>query len=73
MARYWLSQKYDLSADDLVALLRSNEGLKILEAVMGDARPLWWKHFTRRQRRGQLRSELKELQKQLDLLDEENS
>jgi len=28
MAKYWLARRYDISADDLTALLRSEEGLK---------------------------------------------
>lgn len=32
-----------LSADELGVLLRSERGFEILEAVMGDAKPAWWR------------------------------
>lgn len=44
---YWLSRKTEMSADALVSLLRSEEGLDILEAIIGEARPTWWKNFAR--------------------------
>src|SRR4051812_44170624 len=47
MCRYWLSNKYNLGADDLAALLRSDEGFHVLEAIIGDAKPVWWRAFKR--------------------------
>ena len=44
---YWLSRKTEMSADALTALLRSDAGFETLEAIMGDARPDWWKQFRR--------------------------
>src|SRR5262245_2214534 len=45
MARYWLAERYDLSAEHLAALLRSDEGLQFLEAIMDGAKPAWWRRF----------------------------
>lgn len=69
MARYWLSQRYDLSADDLTALLRSEEGFKILEAIMGQARPIWWRRFKRKTKREHLREQIKQFELELEGLD----
>ncbi len=61
MCRYWLASKYKLSADDLCALLRSDDGLSFLRAIMGDARPMWWKRFEQSVRRSELRRAQKAL------------
>jgi hypothetical protein len=66
LCRYWLESKYRLSSDDLVALLRTDEGFHILEAVMGDAKPLWWRDFKRSVKRAELRREQKRIQMALD-------
>lgn len=55
MCRYWLSEKYKLSADDLAALLRSDEGFEYLTAIIGDSKPVWWRAFKRSVRRAELR------------------
>lgn len=66
LCRYWLQEKYNLSADNLVALLREDEGLQILEAVMGEAKPIWWRDFRRSVKRAELRRQQKAIQKALD-------
>jgi hypothetical protein len=66
---YWLARKHDMTSEALAALLRSEEGLNFLEAIMGNARPLWWKAFKRRLRRAKLRSDIQELQRELELED----
>lgn len=66
MCRYWLENKYRFSSDDLAALLRSNEGFQILEAVMGDAKPVWWAGFKRGVKRAELRRQQKLIQKALE-------
>lgn len=68
-AEFWLQGKYDLSADALAELLRSEHGLDFLEAILGNARPVWWRLFKRRQKRAQLRDEIKRLQHEFDLAD----
>jgi len=64
--RYWLENKYSLGADDLVLLLHTDEGIQILEAVMGDAKPVWWRDFKRSVKRAELRRQQKAIQKALD-------
>jgi hypothetical protein len=66
LCRYWIENKYSLSADDLVLLLRTNEGLQILEAVMGDVKPMWWRDFKRSVKRAELRRQQREILKALD-------
>lgn len=44
-AEYWLGQRTGMSADALAELLRSDAGLDMLSAIMGDARPAWWPGF----------------------------
>ena len=69
---YWLSRKTDMSADALAALLRSDAGLEILEAIVGDAKPNWWKQFARtielsRLRKGQAEAARRLARLELDL------
>ena len=64
--RYWLENKYSLGADDLVLLLRTDEGIQFLEAIMGDAKPIWWRDFKRSVKRAELRRQQKLIQKALD-------
>lgn len=44
-AEYWCSQQTGMSADALAELLRSDAGLHMLEAIVGEARPSWWPAF----------------------------
>lgn len=66
MCRYWLAEKYKLSADDLAALLRSDEGFQYLAAIIGDAHPVWWMSFKRAVRRAELRRQQKALQEAIE-------
>ncbi|MDB5584859.1 MAG: hypothetical protein JWR80_10035 [Bradyrhizobium sp.] len=66
LCRYWLENKYSLGADDLVMLLRTDEGLQVLEGVMGDSKPIWWRDFKRSVKRAELRRQQKAIQKALD-------
>lgn len=66
---YWLSRKTEMSADALAALLRSDAGLEFLEAVIGDARPVWWKHFARTIELSKLRKAQDESRRRLERLE----
>lgn len=44
-AEDWLSHRTGMSADALADLLRSDAGREVLEALMGNARPTWWRDF----------------------------
>lgn len=65
MCKYWLSEKYDISADALADLLRSDDGLKFLEALIGDARPVWWRAFKKRVNTEILSQQFRDLERQL--------
>lgn len=66
MAKYLLSERYSLSADHLTHLLRSDDGLRVLEALMTDKPPAWWRDFKRQVRRTTLRRQIRELQNKFD-------
>jgi hypothetical protein len=40
--QFWLARQTGLSLENVIALLRSDEGYDVLEAVMGDHQPEWW-------------------------------
>lgn len=42
---HWQAGTRTLSADVIARLLRSEDGLHFLAAIMGDARPRWWRAF----------------------------
>lgn len=69
LCRYWLANRYSLAADDLAALLRTDHGLHVLEAVMGDAKPKWWRRFRRASRLAALRQEQAEQLKKIEQLE----
>lgn len=46
-AERWTEGKREISADALARLLRSEQGIHFLVAVMGDARPRWWSALLR--------------------------
>lgn len=66
MCRYWLENKYSLSADHLASLLRSDEGFKILEAIISESKPVWWRDFRRTVKRAELRRQQADLQKAIE-------
>lgn len=46
-AEYWLAGSREMSAEALAHLLRSEEGVQFLAAVMARARPAWWSALLR--------------------------
>lgn len=66
LCRYWIENKYSLGADDLVMLLRTDEGFQILESVIGDSKPVWWADFKRGVKRAELRRQQRAILKALD-------
>lgn len=46
-AKHRIQGRRDYSTEELQALLRSEEGLDFLVAVMGDAQPTWWRWINR--------------------------
>jgi hypothetical protein len=66
MCKYYLAERFALSADALAMLLRSEEGLQILEAAMGDACPSWWIDLKRQVRIADLQRRQRQLRQELD-------
>lgn len=56
-ARNWLASqpRAAISGDAIAKLLRTEDGLQVLEAIMGDARPAWWRKVQRASRLANLR------------------
>lgn len=69
MIQYWIANKYSLAAADLAALLRTDAGFAILENLMGDAKPLWWKRFKRSVSLAILRADQAAQRKRLEQLE----
>lgn len=40
--QFWLARQTGLSLENVIALLRSDAGFEILEAIMGDSKSEWW-------------------------------
>lgn len=66
---YWLARQTDMSAEALAALLRSDAGLEILEAIIGTAKPAWWKGFAKTIEISRLRKDQAETAKRLERLE----
>ncbi|MCK1541421.1 hypothetical protein IVB12_05370 [Bradyrhizobium sp. 179] len=47
VAKHRLAGSRDYTVEELQALLRSEEGIDFLIAIMGDAQPLWWRWMTK--------------------------
>lgn len=70
-AKYWLARRCNLSAENLAELIRSDAGLSVLEALMGDARPDWYAAFRRRIRIESLEAKLEELARETEAIKRE--
>jgi hypothetical protein len=71
MARYHLARRYEISTPTLATLLRSEHGLTILEEIMGDAQPKWWRGFRRQKSLSVLRAQQAANEKLLRALEEQ--
>lgn len=67
----WLEGRHNISADKLAALLRSDAGLVVLEELMGEARPAWWRDLKRQSQISQLRKRQEQQRQLLDRLEKE--
>ena len=68
---YFLSRRTGLSSDAVVALLASEEGLTYLTALLGDAKPTWWKKLKRSARREIVQREIEGLQREMQAIDDD--
>jgi hypothetical protein len=64
-AKYYLAERRMISAICLARLIRSDDGLHFLIAVMGDAQPAWWRGLKAQARIADVRRTERELRKQL--------
>lgn len=65
-SEFWLSQQTGMSADALAELLRSDAGLQMLEAIIGEHRPSWWPSFTADAKAHAIGGRLEALRKEID-------
>lgn len=70
-AEYWLQGRCGLSADALAALLRSDVGYEILEGLIGEAKPDWWRTFKRTVELSKLRALQEEQRRVIERLERE--
>ena len=69
-ARECLALRAKYSAEDVVALLRTEDGFQILEVAMDGARPAWWRKVQRASKLAALRTSIAKQElalKQLEL------
>lgn len=66
---YWIASKTEISADALAHLLRSDAGLDVLEAIIGDARPVWWRQFAKTVELSRLRKAQDDARRRLEALE----
>lgn len=65
-AEDWLSLRTGMSADALADLLRSDIGLDVLQALIGDAPPSWWPAFRQDARAAGIERRLNDLRAEID-------
>jgi hypothetical protein len=67
--KYWLAGRHDPSFADLIALLRSEDGFAVLQHLMADARPAWWRGIVRAKSLSRMRKELEEQRRRIEQLE----
>lgn len=65
-AEFWLSQSTGMSADALAELLRSDAGLQMLEAIVGEHKPTWWPSFAADAKATAIEGRLENLRREID-------
>lgn len=70
-AEYILAGEKSLRGGDLIALLRGDHGLHVLNAVMGDHRPRWWRDIKRASDLAELRRRQEEQRRLIERLERE--
>lgn len=68
---HWLAGRCNLSGDALANLLRSDAGLEILSALLGEARPHWWASFKRKVRIERLSEQIEALRIEQEAIQQE--
>lgn len=70
-AERFLAGQNGLSAESLLELLATDDGLWFLEIMMGERKPKWWRSFKRHCQFERLREQQASLAAQLDDLEQE--
>jgi hypothetical protein len=65
-AEFWLSSQTGMSADALAELLRSDAGLDVLQALIGDVPPSWWPAFRQDAKAAGIERRLNDLRAEID-------
>lgn len=71
--QFWLAGETRMSLEHVVALLRTDEGYLILEAIMGDCKQDWWITTKNSQRLRLNRRQIAAAQKRLDAIKAEQA
>ncbi len=66
VAKHRLSGTRDFTADELAALLRSEDGLSFLSAVMADSQPRWWLIFKNKMRAADIKRQQASMRRELE-------
>lgn len=56
--KYWIAGAREPSYADLTALLRSEAGFSLLQHLMGEAKPVWWRGVQKARSLSAMRKEL---------------
>lgn len=65
-AKYRMSGEREFTADELAALIRSEDGFEFLTALMADAQPAWWRTVRRAFALGDLRRQQQKIREAID-------
>lgn len=65
-AEFWLSQQTGMSADALAEILRSDAGLQMLEAIIGEHKPSWWPSFRAEAKASAIAERLESIRAEID-------
>lgn len=65
-AEFWLAHEKGLSADALAELLRSDAGLQMLEAIIGEHKPSWWPSFRAEAKASAIAERLESIRAEID-------
>lgn len=66
--KYWLAGETRMSLEHVVALLRTDDGYLILQAVMGDSKAEWWITTKNAHELRMTRRQIADAQKRLDAI-----
>jgi hypothetical protein len=71
VAKHRVACRRDFTPDEIAALLQGDHGFEVLKAMMGHARPAWWRALKRQHEIAALRRGQEEQRKLLERLERE--